>query len=303
MRGPRPGQAGAGEAAGAAGRRGKRPWHHTREGEASFPEAGHASTLAAPAPRAVYWYHDLTGNHRPRDRKMLWRVGGGVRIVLTWLRLEARRRWVSLVVLALLVAVSTATVLTAAAGARRGDTALDRLEAQTLPATVAVLANQPGFNWNKIKALPEVAAMTRFPVTFSFVVDDCPGASTDFPMMDASYGTTIERPEIIAGRRADPSRADEVVVTPQFLATCHHRLGDTLTLDLAAPKQIDQGYDGSQGAPAGPHVRVRIVGVGNTVWDSVSGNGPGQHGAVIASPGLYAHYPANMAGHSPQVYI
>ena len=107
--------------------------------------------------------------------------------MLTWLRLEVRRRWVSLVVLALLVAVSTATVLTATAGARRGDTALDRLEAQTLPSTVAVLANQPGFNWNKIKALPEVAAMTRFPVTFSFVVDGCPDASTDFPMMDASY--------------------------------------------------------------------------------------------------------------------
>jgi hypothetical protein len=234
---------------------------------------------------------------------MLWGVGGGVRIVLTWLRLEVRRRWVSLVVLALLVAVSTATVLTAAAGARRGDTALDRLAAPTLPSTVAVLANQPGFNWNKIKALPEVAAISRFPVTFDFVVEGCESASTDFPMMDASYGTTIERPVIIAGRRFDPSRADEVVVTPQFLATCHKRLGDTLILDLATPKQIDQGYDGSEGAPAGPHVGARIVGVGNTIWDSVNGNGPGQHGAVIASPGLYARYPANMAGHSAQVYI
>jgi hypothetical protein len=237
---------------------------------------------------------------------MLWRVGGGVRIVLTWLRLEARRRWVSLVVLALLVAVSTATVLTATAGARRGDTATDRLEAQALPATVAVLANQPGFNWNKVKALPEVAAISRFPVTFDFVVEGCQGASTDFPMMDASYGTTIERPVIIAGRRFDPSRADEVVVTPQFLASCHKRLGDTLMLDLATPKQIDQGFDGSEGAPAGPHVRARIVGVGNTIWDSVNGNGPGQHGAVIASPGLYAHYPANIVGTSAgssQLYI
>jgi FtsX-like permease family len=231
--------------------------------------------------------------------------GDGVRIVLTWLRLEVRRRWVSLVVLALLVAVSAATVLTAAAGARRGDTALDRLEAQALPSTVAVLANQPGFNWNKVKALPEVAAISRFPVTFDFVVDGCESASTDFPMMDASYGTTIERPVIIAGRRFDPSRADEVVVTPQFLATCHKQLGDTLTLHLATPKQIDQLFDGSQGAPAGPHVRVRIVGVGNTIWDSVNGNGPGQHGAVIASPGLYAHYPANMAGDKDngQLYI
>jgi hypothetical protein len=234
---------------------------------------------------------------------MLGRVGGGVRIVLTWLRLEVRRRGVSLVVLALLVAVSTATVLTATAGARRGDTALDRLEAQALPSTVAVLPNQPGFNWNKVEALPEVAVVSRFPVTFAFVVDCCQAASSDFAMIDPSYGTTIERPVIIAGRRFDPSRADEVVVTPQFLATYHKRLGDTLTLDLATPKQINQEFDGSQGAPAGPHVRARIVGVGNTIWDSVNGNGPGQHGAVIASPGLYARYPANVAGTNGQAYF
>jgi hypothetical protein len=122
-------------------------------------------------------------------------------------------------------------------------------------------------------------------------------------MIDPSYGTTIERPVIIAGRRFDPSRADEVVVTPQFLATYHKRLGDTLTLDLATPKQINQEFDGSQGAPAGPHVRARIVGVGNTIWDSVNGNGPGQHGAVIASPGLYARYPANVAGTNGQAYF
>ena len=92
-------------------------------------------------------------------------------ITLTWLRLDVRRRWRSLVVLTLLVALATATVLTAIAGARRGATAFDRLSAQTLPATATVLPNQPGFDWAKVRALPEVEAMSLFPVSFSFAVE------------------------------------------------------------------------------------------------------------------------------------
>jgi len=50
-----------------------------------------------------------------------------MRITLTWLRLESRRRWRSLLVLALLVALATRTILTAAARARREETAFGRL--------------------------------------------------------------------------------------------------------------------------------------------------------------------------------
>ena len=87
-----------------------------------------------------------------------------MRITLTWLRLESRRRWRSLLVLTLLVALATGTVLTATAGARRGETAFARLWDSTLPATVTVLPNQPGFDWAKVRALPEVEVLSEFPV-------------------------------------------------------------------------------------------------------------------------------------------
>ena len=104
-----------------------------------------------------------------------------MRITLTWLRLDLRRRWRSLLVLALLVALATATVLAAAAGARRGQSAFSRLWARTLPATAVVFPNQPGFDWAKVRALPEVSALSMFPVTFGFALDCCPAAGTGIP--------------------------------------------------------------------------------------------------------------------------
>ena len=107
-----------------------------------------------------------------------------MRVIATWTRLEWRRRWRSLMVLALLVALVTATVLAVVAGARRGQTAFSRLWAQTLPATVTVLPNQPGFDWAKVRALPEVSALTTFAVS-NFELEGVPGAQTMFPFADS----------------------------------------------------------------------------------------------------------------------
>ncbi len=227
-----------------------------------------------------------------------------MRITLTWLRLESRRRWRSLLVLALLVALATGTVLTATAGARRGQTAFGRLWDSTLPATAVVLPNQPGFDWARVRALPEVTALTEFPVAFSFALDCCPGASTEWAPADSELTRTIERPVILAGRLFNPGRADEVVVTPQFAAVYHKGVGAALVLHLASPQQANLGYDGSTGPPRGPVIRARVVGMIRSVWESVTVEGPGGgKGGVLASPALFARYRADIIGSNGQGFF
>ena len=116
-----------------------------------------------------------------------------MRITLTWLRMDARRRWQSLVILGLLVALATTTVLAAIAGARRGDTAIGRLLGKTRPATLTVLPNQPGFNWAPIRALPEVETLTTFAVAGAGIVGN-PAATQNvsFPFTDKNILRTID---------------------------------------------------------------------------------------------------------------
>jgi len=227
-----------------------------------------------------------------------------VRITVTWLRLEVRRRWRSLLVLALLVALATSTVLAAAAGARRGQTAFDRLWASTLPATVTVLPNQPGFDWNKIRALPEVAVLSEFPVNGTpFVLTCCPDTGLGFAPIGDEMARTIERPALLAGHLFDPGRADEVLVTPRFAAAYHKGVGDLVTMRLATPKQVDEGWDGTTGPPFGPVIRARIVGVGRNVFGSSTADGPESKGGVLPSPALFDRYRASILGTNGHMYI
>src|SRR5437763_13024067 len=112
------------------------------------------------------------------------------------MRLELRRRWRSLAVLALLIAVSTATVMAGAAGARRTGSAVDRLEHRTRPATVAVLANTPDFDWGPVRRLPAVEDYTPFGPTFR--IDGLPEEAEAEPAM---LPTTMRALETGGGQR------------------------------------------------------------------------------------------------------
>jgi ABC-type lipoprotein release transport system permease subunit len=216
-----------------------------------------------------------------------------MRVMWSWLRIDLRRRWRSLAVLMLLVTLVGATVMTALAGARRGTSALTRLSARTLPATTAVLANTPGFDWSQIEALPEVAALNRFVVSYDMALQGLGGDGLGFAPADDATMRTVEKPVIFKGRVFNEKAADEAVVSPSFVAHNHKGVGDTVTLLLPTPSELAASETGGTGALSGPRVTLHIVGVGRSPWfiDPVDSTG-----GLLFSPGVTAKYFRNIIG-------
>jgi len=215
-----------------------------------------------------------------------------------WLRLELARRWRSLAVLTLLIAVASGTVMAAVAGARRGASALERLQERTLPATAAVYTNSPNFDWAKIRELPEVEALTTFVIDYTFSFEGYSEGVGGFPPADAETLSSIEKPVVFEGRMFDPARADEVVVTRVFAAHHHKNVGDAVVLNLPTPQELaEQSGSGPGGSFTGPHLRMSIVGVVSSPWFS---DEPGAIGFIEMSPGVVAQYPDNTIGPTDQ---
>ncbi|MDQ2749299.1 MAG: FtsX-like permease family protein [Actinomycetota bacterium] len=211
---------------------------------------------------------------------------------MAWLRLDLRRRWRSLAVLALLIALAGGTVLTSLAAARRGASARDRLAARTVPATAAILANTVGFDWDKIRSLPEVEVFSAFGP--SVPIPGFPPAVEAGFMLDDDIGRTIEMPVIYDGRMFDRSRVDEAFASPKFMSHFHKGVGDTVVFNLPTPAEFQaHGGSGPDGAYTGPRLRVRIVGVGISPWFSDDSAG---QGGIILTPAVTRRYPLNVMG-------
>ncbi|MEO6712690.1 MAG: FtsX-like permease family protein [Mycobacteriales bacterium] len=213
--------------------------------------------------------------------------------VLAWVRLDFPRRWRSLAVLALLVSLAAGTVLTAVAGARRGMTAVARLNERVLPATTVALPNQPGFDWEPVRALPEVETLARFAVASAFWIEGAgEGDNVDFPWLDASYLHAVERPVVLSGRMSDPAKSDEAVVSNGYPKHYGKGVGDSVVALLYTPEQVAAyGATGVEpGPPAGPKVTLHIVGIVRSMWVADADDA----GGLSATPALLEKYRANM---------
>jgi hypothetical protein len=216
------------------------------------------------------------------------RVRAGLEITRAWLALDLRRRRRPLVVLSLLIAVATGTVLAAVAGARRGESAMTRLAAGSAETTAMVAPNEPGFDWDRIRALPEVERVGTLVLGLNLPLEGIEEAPIEYVPGDEDLERTIERPAVLAGRLPRADRADEAMVQPEFVARHHVGLGDTVTARLYTAAQIAAAARGEEtGAAAGPRLPIRIVGVGRTVLGELLDVDRPQ---LYPSPALYRQY-------------
>jgi len=160
-----------------------------------------------------------------------------------WLRLRAelRHQWRAWLALAVLLGVIGGIALTAAAGARRTDTAYPRFLHASHAAQLAVLPTLSGFHGylRAVARLPQVSSSAF--AAFLQMSFPGPGASP-FSALTAEAspagdeGVSIDRVKVVAGRLFDPADPHAVMIDQQVADREHLRPGGTLRL-IAFPQQ------------------------------------------------------------------
>jgi ABC-type lipoprotein release transport system permease subunit len=209
---------------------------------------------------------------------------------LAWvLARQLRSRWRSWALLAVLVGLAGAVVLTAAAGARRTDTAYQRFLDSAHAADVLVSPTNTGFGgyYGALARLPgaeTVAPIIGVQALPFFLPGPKLVEAQVYAPADQRYGNVIERPRVVSGRLPDPTRVHEVA------------------LDLRAAKRLNAGVGGivmlaatlsthgppSQEPPGLRLFRQRVVGIFMTRDNPVPINALAQLPVVYATPAFYA---------------
>ncbi|MDQ1499528.1 MAG: putative transport system permease protein [Actinomycetota bacterium] len=185
-----------------------------------------------------------------------------MRAVSARLRADFRVRWRSWVGLALVIGVGGGVVLTAAAGARRTDTAYPRFLQQSGAEDVLLAGGfaDPAATafLHDLEQVPQVAAAGPVGAMILLPPDGSLQTPYHFAGMDTRYGDTVDRPNLLSGRRPDPDGADEVLVNRTMARERHLRVGSTIDWTAYAPQ--DEGPDSA--LVGGEPVHLRVVGIG-----------------------------------------
>jgi len=194
-----------------------------------------------------------------------------------WLlsRSEVRRRWPSLLVLAVLIAITGGVTLTGVAGARRTSSSYDRFLESSRNQDAIVFANdvRPA-DVARLRAMPGVEAI-GYAAQLAIISPNRQFLGVGGARDDAIF-RDILRLRIVEGRAVRPGAADEVVIGEPLARADRLHVGQVLELESFTPAQVASFERDDFPVPAGPHVRLRVVGISRTPSDlSLQGSAGG----------------------------
>ncbi|MDZ4827176.1 MAG: FtsX-like permease family protein [Actinomycetota bacterium] len=183
-------------------------------------------------------------------------------VVLYMVTNDVRRRRRALLVVTILVGLIGAVVLTALAGARRTDTAYDRLR-EAVSASDASIEVSPEY-FDAIAALPQVESAA--PGSYMFVFpENFDGDLLTLAAVDDRLFTTSHRPLITEGHAPELDQRDAVMVNTEAAERLGVGAGDTIELVSMTPEQMDLLVNGGDpGEPAGPGIEVTVAAIVRT---------------------------------------
>jgi ABC-type lipoprotein release transport system permease subunit len=211
---------------------------------------------------------------------------------------NVQRRAGSLVLLAVLVALVSAVVLSVSAGARRTATVLDRyMEATNQQDAGAYAMGLSAADAPKL--LRSVAGVTQVTSADSFLAKPVlPGATYDFTITaspEPTYGQKMSRPVLKAGRLPSPSAPHEVVLNGPAARSLRLGVGDRFQVQTISPAAFDRVVHGQGDIELdGPTIPLRVVGVvqlGEDLQGSTHQSGP----LAIASSTFHRAYVGKVA--------
>ena len=223
--------------------------------------------------------------------------------VLLWARVDMRRRWLSGVVLALLIGLVSAVVLTGVAGARRTSSSYERFLVASRVSDVDVFPGevtpQQVREFAKARYIETVATLQTLQVQFPD--GGFPNAAAP---VDDHLGTVTERPRIVEGRAANPKDPNEIVVSEARAASEHLRVGATFKLHSFSPAQVDalrSGASSSFPKPGGPELTMHLVGLSRYPSDlSLSGE---QGGILLFTRAFTERYASKIGSFSGDILV
>jgi hypothetical protein len=202
------------------------------------------------------------------------------------LRIDARSKWRSWVALALLLSILGGAVLTAAAGARRTETAYPRLRQYVGAPDLLVAPDNTGFDgyYRALARLPEVKALSTL-LIYGIALPgrgSLPDVNVQVEGSTAATGAYGGRVKILQGRPFNPSDPHAAIIDEQVAQRQHLRIGSTLHL-FGIPNDAQGNPEVSHAVPLSLHVTA-IAAFDDQIVPANKANGEPR---VLVTPAFY----------------